>query len=90
MRTYTGKWLCSFLSLLFTVFYASRSDSKEDEHQTYVEGITVGISLACVFLIVLFIAWCYTKHQAVGGGRSSSETRAPSSNTHKKGTYPIH
>lgn len=69
-------------------YYTSKKDSDEMERQTYVEGITVGISLACVFLIVLFIAWCYTKHQAVTGGSSSSDdsTRALSSNnTHKKG-----
>ncbi|XP_045165271.2 uncharacterized protein LOC123529122 [Mercenaria mercenaria] len=69
-------------------YYASKSGSEKDEHQTYVEGIAVGISLACVFLIVLFIAWCYTKHQAVSSGPSSSSDRSSrpsSSNTHKKG-----
>lgn len=57
--------------------YASRSKSEEQEKQTYVEGIAVGISLACVFLIVLFIAWCYTKHQAVAGGPSNNVSRPP-------------
>lgn len=60
---------------------------EDDERQTYVEGIAVGISLACVFLIVLFVAWCYTKHQAVSGGPSSSEPRPRQPSTHKKGKY---
>ncbi|KAL4227098.1 hypothetical protein ACF0H5_015072 [Mactra antiquata] len=69
-------------------YHAIKQKLEDDERQTYVEGIAVGISLACVFLIVLFVAWCYTKHQAVAGGpSSSSEPRPRQSSTHKKGNF---
>jgi len=58
---------------------------EDNEEKTYVEGIAVGVSLACVFLIVLFIAWCYTKHQAVSGGRSDDRPPAQRSSAPKKG-----
>ncbi|XP_052781648.1 uncharacterized protein LOC128228741 isoform X2 [Mya arenaria] len=67
-------------------FAWSRARLDADEHQTYVEGIAVGVSLACVFLIVLFIAWCYTKHQAVSGTRSNDRPAPAKSDPSKKGS----
>lgn len=68
----------------YAAHLAARQKNESNEKQTYIEGIAVGLSLACVFLVVLFIAWCYTKNQAVSGGSSNSGPRSESRQTQPK------
>jgi len=76
-----------FYNLNVSEYPSMQAELDADEHQTYVEGIAVGVSLACVFLIVLFVAWCYTKHQAVAGGPSDRSIHTAPPPSHKKGVY---
>ncbi|KAH3816637.1 uncharacterized protein LOC127831827 [Dreissena polymorpha] len=69
--------------------YAQQQIELDRADKSYVHGIAVGVSLSCLFLIILFVAWCYTKHQAVSSSTSRSIAPPRKSNTTAESTSGV-
>lgn len=70
--------------------YHPKEEREEREHSTFVTGIVLGFGLACIFLVVLFAGYCYTRNSPnrppgrsvgmpkVGGFKKKMKPNAPS------------
>lgn len=47
---------------MFFSGYHKSGEREERERSTFVAGILLGFGLACIFLVVLFVGYCYTRN----------------------------